>query len=155
MKAKFESLLTSFLWISFIIIAFALVIGGFLFIFDLINGKVTLTIFVERSFDSVLLIGYALVMHNLLKISNSLSKTPFIRENVKYFKKIGYIFFILAIVDAFYSSIYFPNEGIGEILGLNITIMLISLAILSLTFLVIADVFEKAIMIKEDNDLTI
>ena len=67
----------------------------------------------------------------------------------------GLIFFIEAVVQAIYSSIFTPNEGLAQILGLNITIELVTLAIFSITFFLIADVFEKAVKIKEDNDLTI
>ncbi|WP_027702435.1 DUF2975 domain-containing protein [Metaclostridioides mangenotii] len=153
---KIKSLLVSFLWLSLIIMVIALIVGSIIFVIDLICGKITLKIFFDRFFIAIVLLGYSIIMYVLLRISKTLKESsPFIRANIKRFNGMGLIFFIEAVVQAIYSSIFTPNEGIAQILGLNITIELVTLAIFSITFFLIADVFDKAVKIKEDNDLTI
>lgn len=152
---KIKSLLISFLWISLIIMVVVFIGDSFLFIFDAINGKVTLSILFKKIFVAIVLLGYAALMYILLGIANSFKESAFIRANVKRFNYIGYIFFIEALVQAIYSSIVTPGHDLFEILGINVTIEVVSLAIISLTFFFIADVFDKAIKIKEVNDLTI
>lgn len=152
---KIKSLLISFLWLALIIMVAALIIGSIIFVVEVIGGKVTLKFLLKKIYIAIVLLGYSIVMYVLLGIASSLKESPFVKSNIKRFNSMGYIFFIEAVVEAAYSSIFTPDEGIAQIFGLNITIVLVTLTIISLTFFLIADVFDKAIKIKEDNDLTI
>lgn len=152
---KIKSLLTSFLWLSLILMIATLVVGSIVFICGIIDGKATLNFLLKKMYIATVLLGYSIAIWLLLRLSDNFKENPFIQTNVKRFNIIGYIFFIEAIIEAAYSSIFNPDHGLVQILGLNITIGLVTLIIISLTFFLIADVFDKAIKIKEYNDLTI
>ncbi len=152
---KIKSLLTSFLWLSLIIMVAFLIVGSIFFIVEIIGGKVTLNLLLKKIYIASVLLGYSIAMYFLLGLSDSFKKNPFIETNVKRFNNIGWIFFIEAVIEATSSSIVNPNEGITQILGLNITIGLVTLVLISLTFFLIAGAFDEAIKIKKDNDLTI
>lgn len=152
---KIKSLLTSFLWFSLIIMVVALIVGSIIFIVEVIGGKVTLEFLFKKLYIASVLLGYSIVIYFLLGLSDSFRENPFTKTNVKRFNDIGCIFFIEAVIEVVYSSIFNPNEGIAQIFGLNITIGLVALVIISLTFFLVADTFNEAIKIKEDNDLTI
>lgn len=152
---KIKSLLTSFLWLSLILMIISLIVGSIVFICGIIGGKTTLNFLLRKIYIAIVLSGYSLAIYLLLRLADNFKENPFIQSNVKYFNIIGYIFFIEAIIEAAYSSIFNSDHGLVQILGLNITIGLVTLVIISLTFFLIADVFNKAIKIKEYNDLTI
>lgn len=152
---KIESLLTSFLWLSLILMIATLIVGSIVFICEAIGGKTTLNFLLKKIYIAIVLLGYSLAIYILLRLADNFKENPFIQANVKRFNIIGYIFFIEAIIEAAYSSIFNPDHGLVQILGLNITIGLVTLVIISLTFFLIADVFDRAIKIKEYNDLTI
>ncbi|MBS4536674.1 hypothetical protein GOQ29_13705 [Clostridium sp. D2Q-14] len=100
----------------------------------IIGSKITLKFLFTKIFIAIVLLGYSIAMYVLLGLADTLKESPFIKTNIKRFNCLGYIFFIEAIVEATYSSIFRPNEGIAQIFGLNITINLVTLAIISLTF---------------------
>ncbi|WPC39973.1 DUF2975 domain-containing protein [Clostridium sp. JS66] len=152
---KIKSLLTSFLWLSLILMIATLIIGSIVFICEAISGKTTLNFLLKKIYIAIVLLGYSLAIYILLRLADNFKENPFIQANVKRFNIIGYIFFIEAVIEATYSSVFNPDHGLVQILGLNITIALVTLVIISLTFFLIADVFDKAIKIKEYNDLTI
>ncbi|AKA67749.1 DUF2975 domain-containing protein [Clostridium scatologenes] len=152
---KIKSLLTSFLWLSLILMIATLVVGSIVSICEIIGGKATLNFLLKKVYIAVVLLGYSFAIYILLRLADNFKENPFIQSNVKHFNTIGYIFFIEAIIEVAYSSIFNPDHGLIQILGLNITIGLVTLVIISLTFFLIADIFGKAIKIKEYNDLTI
>ena len=105
----------------------------------------------------VYIFSYFIVVRRLIFIINSVYDTPFIWDNVKNFKIIGWCLVINAILECligygsgrkyFFQSISTKNGAL--------TPMMIVCIIAALMSFVIAEVFEKAIKIKEDNDLTI
>ncbi len=101
----------------------------------------------------------AIFLHAIFKLREvvvSISKgEPFTKENVKSFKKIGYLIFILGLYD---TAINFPTaEGsllIGTPYG-GIETSIFVYIVMGCLALVFAEVFDQARKIKEENDLTI
>ncbi|WP_027702690.1 DUF2975 domain-containing protein [Metaclostridioides mangenotii] len=102
----------------------------------------------------VYIIGFFVIILNLNLIVKSIENTPFIKENVNRFKIIGY--FLSAHLGVEFIR---PREGhVMWIIGIHkwgITPSTIVYIILALLPFVIAEVFDKAIKIKDENDLTI
>lgn len=93
----------------------------------------------------------------LIGIIESTDYTPFVSDNVKRFKKMGYCLFINAIIECIsgYSlnknaSVQFIGTDNGAVTG-----PMIICIIAALMCFVVGEVFDKAIKIKEDNDLTV
>lgn len=105
-------------------------------------------------FGIVYLAGCFLVVYNLIKIIFNIDKDPFVRDNVRRLKIIGYLLLANAIL------------SLAEPLG-NHTMQFLAIGNYGLTpeklvyfiiasvCFVIAEVFDKAINIKDENDLTI
>lgn len=105
----------------------------------------------------VYIFSYFIVVRRLIFIINSVYDTPFIWDNVKNFKIIGWCLVINAILECLigYGS---GRKHFFQIIATKngaLTPMMIVCIIAALMSFVIAEVFEKAIKIKEDNDLTI
>ncbi|NFV13042.1 DUF2975 domain-containing protein [Clostridium sporogenes] len=103
----------------------------------------------------IILAIYLIISWNLLKIIYSLDSTPFTLKNVKSFKIIGYLMILLSIIDGIVnfkkkSNLQIMSIGYGSLKGSCIFYL-----ILGLLSLVLAEVFKKAIEIKDENDLTI
>ncbi|EPY2307060.1 DUF2975 domain-containing protein [Clostridium sporogenes] len=96
---------------------------------------------------------------NLLKIVFSIEHTPFTLENVKSFKIIGYLMVLLSLIDCivnFKKSNNFMIVGImldDGIIGIRANCILY--LVLGIIALVLAEIFKKAVQIKDENDLTI
>lgn len=102
--------------------------------------------------------GYITIIMNLMKILSSFSsKDPFINNNIRSFRIIGYSILIMGIGDAIIRYPLPNNTGV-EIMATPhgslkpIFLLYVTLSILAL---ILADVFKMAVEIKEDNDLTI
>ncbi|EKO1913342.1 DUF2975 domain-containing protein [Clostridium botulinum] len=98
---------------------------------------------------------YLIISWNLLKIVSSIHSTPFTSKNVKSFKIIGYLMILLSIVDGIVNfkekcNLQIMSTGYG-----SLKISCIFYLILGLLSLVLAEVFKKAVEIKDENDLTI
>lgn len=93
----------------------------------------------------------------LLDIVSSSKINIFIKANVKRFRQIGYLLFLNLIIN--YVSMLFNGVTGMRFLdvapGVFITSGMTVYFIVGLLCFVIADAFDQAIKIKEDNDLTI
>ncbi|MBY2479074.1 DUF2975 domain-containing protein [Clostridioides difficile] len=99
---------------------------------------------------------YFIVILFLIFIINSTKYSPFIFENVKRFKIMGCCLLVNTIIECIigYGSNATPIMIFGDNNGGISPLMIISF-IFALMCFVIAETFDKAIKIKEDNDLTI
>ncbi|MDR3595689.1 DUF2975 domain-containing protein [Clostridium sp.] len=98
---------------------------------------------------------YFLIIYDLRKIVYSTKSTPFCFDNVKRFRRIGYYMVFMAILDGIINwktksnFILFGSES-GSLKG-----SFVMYIILACIALVLAEIFEKAVEIKDENDLTI
>jgi hypothetical protein len=151
-----KSLLTVILYVSltFLLIFFvSLLIKGaymILFEFDLT------TFFTSAILPSIYFFNYFAVVWYLKKIVDSTYDSPFIVGNVLRLKKMGY-FLLVNTVFEFFIGLQDMSEikmvGIGGLKSVKPVLVMCLIA--TLICFVLADVFNKAIKIKEDNDLTI
>lgn len=102
-------------------------------------------------------IGYLVVIIMLIQIIDSTNNSPFIYKNVKRFRVMGVFLTINAVYECIrgyadnkFAGIQIFSTGNGAISPL----MMIGL-ISALMCFVMAEVFKKAVEIKNDNDLTI
>ncbi|NRT92098.1 DUF2975 domain-containing protein [Clostridium beijerinckii] len=98
---------------------------------------------------------YFLVVYNLRKIVYSTNSTPFSFDNVKRFKQIGYYMILMAVIDGIFkwktkSNFTFLGTESGCLKG-----SFFMYVILSFIALVLSEIFEKAVEIKKENDLTV
>lgn len=99
---------------------------------------------------------YFIVILLLVFIINSTKYSPFILENVKRFKIMGYCLLINTIIECING--YSLNTSNIRVFGTDsggISPLMVISFIFALMCFVIAETFNKAIKIKEDNDLTI
>ena len=99
---------------------------------------------------------YFIVILFLIFIINSTKYSPFVLENVKRFKVMGCCLLINTIIECING--YNLNTNNIRIFGTDsggISPLMVISFIFALMCFVIAETFDKAIKIKEDNDLTI
>lgn len=143
---------------------FATIVLGLAFIGMTFNRLLNKPIFINF-LAFIMLIAYItltlIALSDLRNIVASNYDSPFIEDNVKGFNRIGVCLFVKAILDY---VVDFINGDIKTlIIGTNffeygdigITPSLLFNIILALVPFVIAGVLDKAIKIKEENDLTI
>lgn len=134
-----------------------------LFILGALLVGVVLSICPSHGIDAHLLmlaavsLVYFLIIYDLRKIVYSTDLTPFCAENIKRFKRIGYYMFFMAVFDGVinfkspsYSGIEIFATQYGSLKG-----SFLMYVILACIALVLAEIFEKAVEIKDENDLTI
>ncbi|MGX9756742.1 DUF2975 domain-containing protein [Clostridioides difficile] len=100
--------------------------------------------------------NYFIVILCLTFIISSTKYSPFILENVKRFKIMGYCLLINTIIECING--YSLNTSNIRVFGTDsggISPLMVISFIFALMCFVIAETFNKAIRIKEDNDLTI
>ncbi|MCC0683681.1 DUF2975 domain-containing protein [Clostridioides sp. ZZV15-6383] len=122
-----------------------------MFLYDFSSDKV-ITLIARILYFS----DYFIVILFLIFIINSTKYSPFILENVKRFKTMGCCLLVNTTIECIigYGSntgpimIFWDNSG-----GIS-PLMVISFVFALMCF-VISEIFDKAIKIKEDNDLTI
>lgn len=120
----------------------------------------TLGIFVHKFSLNLIIfplicLAYFLIIYNLRKIVYSTNSTPFCADNVKRFKSIGYYMLLISISDAI---INFKSPSNFEMFATKYGSLkgsfLIYLVITCIAF-VLAEIFEKAVILKNEHDLTI
>ncbi len=127
-------------------------LGGSFFITEnkTLNDIITIIAFV------VLMSSYFTIIIYLKSILGSIKrKDPFNLNNITYFKNIGYIIFIVGIIDAIAN--YPKLSGIAILGSSNGSIKPVTFLYLVLSILcfVLSDVFRMAMEIKDENDLTV
>lgn len=96
-------------------------------------------------------ISYLMIIVSLIDIVNSSKVNIFISENVRRFKRIGYLLFASLILK-YILAICNLLEGMTILDAVPNTEIYIIAALLCF---VIADAFDKAIKIKEENEFTV
>ena len=91
---------------------------------------------------------FFIIVYNLIKIVYSINSNPFTLENVKCFKIIGCLIIFLSFIDAI---VNFKKPSDFLLWGSEN----ISSLVLGFMALVLAEIFKKAVKIKDENDLTI
>jgi hypothetical protein len=99
--------------------------------------------------------NYLAVVWNLKSIVNTTYTSPFISDNVLRLKKMGYFLLVNTVLELIISLGETKKYiGIGSMQS-TLKPVIVMCLIATLICFVLADVFKKAIKIKEDNDLTI
>lgn len=126
-------------------------------IYSFINSTIKATGVFYVLVQFVYYLNYLLVLKMLIGIIKSTWKTPFIIKNVKRFKVIAWCLTVNVVYECFmgygankYANIQIFSNGKGAISP----IMAIGIMTALICF-VMAEVFDKAMRIKEENDLTI
>ena len=102
-------------------------------------------------------IAYFMMIIFLLDIVSSSKVNIFIKSNVKQFKRIGYLLLINLGIDYIFSIIYGVSgmRFVDLAPGIFITPSMCIYFISGLLCFVIADAFDEAIRIKEENEFTV
>lgn len=128
---------------------------GISYIFE---GDLNFKVLIFGIFKAILGVSYLIITILLLSILNSSRGSVFINKNVYRFRNIGYILFIIFIVGYILTLAEGGPTGMRIIdlfPGVFLTFPMAIDLVVALMCFVIADIFRKAIKIKEDNDLTI
>lgn len=162
MKDNFvKGVLSIFLFI----VLFALSVGGlgvlWRELFDFLNNM-SIKKFGELILLTIYTANYIIVVLNLTFIVNSTSYTPFISGNVKRFKIMGTCLLVNSVSECiigFYSNsdaplVLFGIRDAKNMIG-GLTGSMVFNIIFALMCFVLAEVIDKAIKIKNENDLTI
>lgn len=102
-------------------------------------------------------ITYFMMIISLLDIVSSSKANIFIKSNVKQFKRIGYLLLVNLGIDYVFSIIYGVSgmRFVDLAPGVFITPSMCIYFIVGLLCFVIADAFDEAIIIKEENEFTV
>lgn len=132
-----------------------------LFILGALLVGVVLSIFPSHGIDAHLLkmavvgLVYFLIIYDLRKIVYSADLTPFCAENIRRFKRIGYYMFFMAVLDGIINFKMKSNFELFATQYGSLKGSFLMYVILACIALVLAEIFEKAVEIKDENDLTI
>lgn len=119
--------------------------------------KFALIFAVNIIFSFVYFFNYFNVSRHLLRIIKSCTETPFTKENVKSFNIMGVCLFINSIFECIMGYQAGQNSSI-QVFGSQsgaITPGMVICIVASLMCFVIGEAFDKAVKIKEENELTI
>lgn len=105
-------------------------------------------------FGIVYLAGCFLVVYNLIKIIFNIDKDPFVRDNVRRLKIIGYLLLANAVFELI-QPLDHPSMRFIATDNYGLTPEKLVYFIIASVCFVIAEVFNKAIKLKEENDLTV
>ncbi len=146
-----KHLATSFSKVLLNIILFMLGMSVLAFITIILSFGIDINSFVYL----ILCLIYFLVVYNLRKIVYSSNSTPFSFDNVRRFKQIGYYMILMAVIDGIVnwkreSNFNFIGTQSGSLKG-----SFFMYVILAFIALVLSEIFEKAVEIKKENDLTV
>jgi len=102
----------------------------------------------------IYLVGCFLIVFNLIKIIFNIDEDPFVRDNVRRLKIIGYLLLANAVFELV-QPLDHPSMRFIATDNYGLTPEKLIYFIIASVCFVIAEVFDKAIKIKEENDLTI
>ena len=156
-KSFFKSVLFVLLHLMLAMLGIVLLMIPVVFISSLVSNFSFLML-LNLFLNAMYICNYFIVIKKLLSIIKTTDTTPFTFNNVKNFKIMGYCLCINSIFEFIIG--YKGSQYIGniQILATDIgavTPTMIVCFISALMCFVIAEIFSKAIEIKEDNDLTI
>lgn len=156
-KGFLLTFLSAFLYLALALL-FIVLIGVPITAIPMLTSDFSFSMLMNVIFSIIYIFNYFMIVRKLLDILNSTETTPFIFDNVKRFKLMGYCLSINSIFECFMG--YSGSQDVGNIQILAtkngaITPVMIICVISALMCFVIAEIFDKAIQIKEDNDLTI
>ena len=154
---KTKNILSTTLVIFMFLLGLILVMGVILGIPYIVNNIGNITNIVLGVGMFILGVIYFIMIVLLLEIVSSSKINIFINTNVKRFRQIGYLLFLNLIME-YVSMLFNGVTGIRFIdvaPGIFITPGMTIYFIAGLLCFVIADAFNQAIKIKNDNDLTI
>lgn len=154
---KTKNILSTTLVIFMFLLGLILVMGVILGIPYIVNNIGNITNIVSGVGMFILGVIYFIMIVLLLEIVSSSKINIFINTNVKRFRQIGYLLFLNLIME-YVSMLFNGVTGIRFIdvaPGIFITPGMTIYFIAGLLCFVIADAFNQAIKIKNDNDLTI
>ncbi len=152
-KYFFRNMLSTILHLFLISIP---IMGIFMIIFELheiYTKEFSLIKIGSLLFGIIYLIGCFLIVYNLIKIIFNIDKDPFVIDNVRRLKIIGYLLLANAVIrlaEPIHGSMQFLSIG-----NYGLTPEKLVYFIIASVCFVISDVFDKAIKIKDENDLTI
>ncbi|MPN25472.1 hypothetical protein SDC9_172881 [bioreactor metagenome] len=154
---KIKSALSNFLIVLFFIIGLILIMGVFIGIPYIFNNIKDINNIISAICGFVIGIIYLIIIVSLIDIVISSKINIFIRVNVNRFKRIGYLLLINLGIDYIFSIIYgvsgmrFVDLAPGVFLTPSMCVYFIA----GLLCFVIADAFDQAITIKEENEFTV
>lgn len=151
-----ENFSLNFIKILLVLIVFVCGIMLFHFVLMVLFAPKELFHNISSILASLLIIAvYLVIAWNLLKIVYSIKSNPFTLKNVKSFKIIGYFMIFLSIIDGIVNLKKPSNFIIMGTENISIKPSCILYLVLGLMALVLAEIFKKAVQIKDENDLTI
>ncbi|WP_434297967.1 DUF2975 domain-containing protein [Clostridium sporogenes] len=151
-----ENFSLNFIKILLVLIVFVCGIMLFHFVLMVLFAPKELFHNISSILVSLLIIAvYLVIAWNLLKIVYSIESNPFTLKNVKSFKIIGYFMIFLSIIDGIVNLKKPSNFIIMGTENISIKPSCILYLVLGIMALVLAEIFKKAVKIKNENDLTI
>lgn len=110
---------------------------------------------IDTGINFIAYLIYFLIIRDLRKIVYSTNLTAFCSDNVKRFKRIGYYMVFMAVFDGI---INFKRKSNFELFASQYGSLkgsFIMYIIIACIALVLSEIFEKAVEIKTENDLTV
>ncbi|WP_052356481.1 DUF2975 domain-containing protein [[Clostridium] dakarense] len=159
-KSAGKFLFKGILWIFQIVLGIVLIfaLGGLLLGGYKIGNTEPGTRIIDGLSGIVYFGMYFITIRQLILLIRSSEESPFIIENVKRFKLMGICMLINSILECIMGYRIGRESGMIEIMATPsgaLTPMMLVCIISSLMCFVMADVFKRAIQIKDENDLTI
>lgn len=144
---KISKIILTLVKIVSIVSIFVIIFFGLLKEFPITNHKIYFLLFALVSI--IYSIFYYLIANNIIFIINNSKKNPFIMENVKRFDRTGIYLIIISIIDFIKNHSNILRSDTDKVS--NVGFIFLS----GIICFVISNIIHKAIIIKNDNDLTI
>lgn len=123
----------------------------FIYIFGVSEGVIALIV----PFILVIPAGYTVLICLDKLLSNIKNDIIFDQTNIEKFKKISICCFYAAVIGIIAGTIFIIIDSVNYIIAVPIIILACGEAFMGLIVIVIKNVFDRAIEIKNENDLTI
>lgn len=156
-SAKTKNILSTSLIVLFFMLGLILIMGIFIGIPHIFSNIKHIDKVIYAIGVFVVGITYLMMIVSLLDIVSSSKVDIFINSNVDKFKRIGYLLLINLGIDYIFSIIYGISgmRFVDLAPGVFITPSMCIYFIAGLLCFVIADAFDKAITIKDENEFTV